>query len=48
MIEAGSDTTSSWFQTLVLAMVAFPEVQNKAQVSSILLPAFTVDVKQCL
>jgi cytochrome P450 len=32
MIEAGADTTSSWMQTLVLAMVAFPEVQKKAQV----------------
>ncbi|KAF8599129.1 cytochrome P450 [Ceratobasidium sp. AG-I] len=31
MIEAGSDTTSSWLQTLVLALVAFPEAQNKAQ-----------------
>lgn len=33
MIEAGSETTSSWLQTLVLAMVAFPEAQKKAQVS---------------
>jgi len=31
MIEAGSDTTSSWMQSLVLAMVAFPEAQKKAQ-----------------
>jgi hypothetical protein len=40
MIEAGSETTSSWFQTLVLALVAFPEVQKKAQVSSFLLSVF--------
>ncbi|KAF8600198.1 cytochrome P450 [Ceratobasidium sp. AG-I] len=31
MIEAGSDTTSSWLQSLVLAMAAFPEAQRKAQ-----------------
>ena len=31
MIEAGSDTTSSWLQSLVLAMAAFPEAQQKAQ-----------------
>ncbi|KAF8599138.1 cytochrome P450 [Ceratobasidium sp. AG-I] len=31
MIEAGSDTTSGWLQTLVLSMVAFPEAQKKAQ-----------------
>ncbi|KAF8600199.1 cytochrome P450 [Ceratobasidium sp. AG-I] len=31
LIEAGSDTISSWLQTLVLAMAAFPETQKKAQ-----------------
>ncbi|KAF8599139.1 cytochrome P450 [Ceratobasidium sp. AG-I] len=31
MIEGGSETTSSWFQSLVLAMAAFPEAQKKAQ-----------------
>ena len=31
LIEAGSDTTSSFTQSLVLALVAFPEVQKKAQ-----------------
>ncbi|KAJ7170769.1 cytochrome P450 [Mycena crocata] len=31
LIEAGSDTTSSFTQSLVLALVAFPEVQRKAQ-----------------
>ncbi|KAJ7610299.1 cytochrome P450 [Mycena polygramma] len=31
LIEAGTDTTSSFTQTLVLALVAFPEVQKKAQ-----------------
>ncbi|KAF8599111.1 cytochrome P450 [Ceratobasidium sp. AG-I] len=31
MIEGGSDTTSSWLQSLVLAMAAFPEAQKKAQ-----------------
>lgn len=33
MIEGGSDTTSSWVQSLVLAMAAYPEAQKKAQVS---------------
>jgi hypothetical protein len=32
MIDGGSETTSSWMQTLVLAMVSFPEAQKKAQV----------------
>lgn len=32
MIEGGSETTSSWFQSLVLAMAAYPEAQKKAQV----------------
>ncbi|KAH7106330.1 cytochrome P450 [Auriculariales sp. MPI-PUGE-AT-0066] len=31
LLEGGSDTTSSYLQTLVLAMVAYPEVQHKAQ-----------------
>jgi hypothetical protein len=31
LVEAGSDTTSSFTQTLVLALTAFPEVQTKAQ-----------------
>jgi len=31
LIEGGSDTTSSFLQSLVLALVAFPEVQTKAQ-----------------
>ncbi|CAE7136164.1 unnamed protein product [Rhizoctonia solani] len=31
MIEGGFDTTSSWLQTLVLALAAFPDVQKKAQ-----------------
>ncbi|KAJ7834049.1 cytochrome P450 [Mycena olivaceomarginata] len=31
LVEAGSDTTSSFTQSLVLALVAFPEVQKKAQ-----------------
>ncbi|KAJ6573872.1 cytochrome P450 [Mycena vulgaris] len=31
LVEAGSDTTSSFTQSLVLALVAFPEVQRKAQ-----------------
>ncbi|CAE6376736.1 unnamed protein product [Rhizoctonia solani] len=31
MIEGGSDTVSSWLQSLVLALAAFPEVQKKAQ-----------------
>lgn len=31
MIEAGADTTTAWFLSLVLAMVAFPEAQKKAQ-----------------
>ncbi|CAE6457751.1 unnamed protein product [Rhizoctonia solani] len=31
MIEGGSDTTSSWLQSLVLALAAFPEAQKKAQ-----------------
>lgn len=37
MIEAGADTTTAWFLSLVLAMVAFPEAQKKAQVSNLLL-----------
>ncbi|EUC67612.1 cytochrome P450 family oxidoreductase, putative [Rhizoctonia solani AG-3 Rhs1AP] len=31
MIEGGSDTTSSWLQSLVLALAAFPDAQRKAQ-----------------
>lgn len=31
LIEGGSDTTSAWLQSLVLALVAFPEAQKKAQ-----------------
>lgn len=31
MIEGGSDTTSSFIQSLILALVAYPEVQKKAQ-----------------
>lgn len=31
MIEGGSGTTSSWLQSLVLALAAFPEAQKKAQ-----------------
>lgn len=31
MIEGGSDSTSSWLQSLVLALAAFPDVQKKAQ-----------------
>ncbi|CAE6507806.1 unnamed protein product [Rhizoctonia solani] len=31
MIEGGSDTTSSWVQSLILALAAFPEAQKKAQ-----------------
>ncbi|KAJ6527186.1 cytochrome P450 [Mycena capillaripes] len=31
LIEAASDTTSSYLQSLVLALVAYPEVQKKAQ-----------------
>jgi cytochrome P450 len=44
MIDAGSDTTSALLQTLVLAMVAFPEAQKKAQVRSLLLwvPSFNM------
>lgn len=30
MIDAGSDTTSSFTQSLVLALCAYPEVQAKA------------------
>nr|BAK09482.1 cytochrome P450 [Postia placenta] len=32
LIEAGSDTTSAFIQTLVLLLVAHPQVQRKAQV----------------
>jgi dsRNA-specific ribonuclease len=35
MIDGGSETTSSWMQNLILAMVAFPEAQKKAQVCSV-------------
>lgn len=35
LFEAGSDTTATWLLSLVLAMVAFPEAQKKAQVRSI-------------
>ncbi|KAF7369266.1 putative cytochrome P450 [Mycena venus] len=31
LIEGGSDTTSSFLQSLILAMVAYPEAQRKAQ-----------------
>jgi cytochrome P450 len=31
LIEGGSDTTSSFIQSLVLVLTAFPEVQKKAQ-----------------
>ncbi|KAG8997242.1 hypothetical protein FRB90_012552 [Tulasnella sp. 427] len=31
LIEGGSDTTSSFIQSLILALVAYPEVQKKAQ-----------------
>jgi cytochrome P450 len=31
LIEGGSDTTSSFIQSLVLALTAFPEAQRKAQ-----------------
>ncbi|KAK7031112.1 hypothetical protein VNI00_013717 [Paramarasmius palmivorus] len=31
LLEGGSDTTSSFLQSLILAMVAFPEAQRKAQ-----------------
>ncbi|KAJ7825252.1 cytochrome P450 [Mycena leptocephala] len=31
LLETGSDTTSSYLQSLVLAMVAYPEAQKKAQ-----------------
>ncbi|KAK0469876.1 cytochrome P450 [Desarmillaria tabescens] len=31
LIEGGSDTTSSFLQSLILALVAFPEAQRKAQ-----------------
>ncbi|KAJ6516422.1 cytochrome P450 [Mycena sanguinolenta] len=31
MLEAGSDTTSIWFQTFVLILVAYQEAQKKAQ-----------------
>jgi cytochrome P450 len=31
LIEGGSDTTTSFLQSLVLALTAFPEVQRKAQ-----------------
>ena len=30
-MEGGSDTTASFLQTVILALVAFPEVQKKAQ-----------------
>lgn len=30
MIEAGSDTTSSFLQSLILLLTAFPNVQRKA------------------
>jgi hypothetical protein len=43
MIEAGANTTTLWMHTLVLAMIAFPEAQKKAQVSSILLRATLSD-----
>lgn len=31
LIEGGSDTTSSFVQTLVLALTKYPEVQEKAR-----------------
>jgi cytochrome P450 len=31
MIEGGSDTNTSFLQSLVLLLTAFPEVQHKAQ-----------------
>lgn len=31
MVEGGSDTTSSFLQTLVLGMVTYPEALKKAQ-----------------
>lgn len=31
LIEGGSDTTSSFIQTLLLALTVFPEAQRKAQ-----------------
>ena len=31
LIEGGADTTSAFLQTLVLALVNFPEVQARAQ-----------------
>jgi hypothetical protein len=34
LLEGGSDTTSSFLQTLVLGLTAFPDVQKKAQVKS--------------
>ena len=30
LIEGGSDTTSSYLQTLILALTAYPHVQQKA------------------
>ncbi|CAE6523007.1 unnamed protein product [Rhizoctonia solani] len=39
MIEGGSDTTSSWLQSLVLALAAFPEAQKKAQYRGYRIPA---------
>jgi hypothetical protein len=43
MIEGGSDTVSSWLQSLVLALAAFPEAQKKAQVTSFALFCETED-----
>ncbi|EJD48900.1 cytochrome P450, partial [Auricularia subglabra TFB-10046 SS5] len=31
LLEGGSDTTSSYLQTLVLALISYPDVQRKAQ-----------------
>ena len=31
LLEGGSDTSSSYLQTVALAMAAYPEVQKKAQ-----------------
>jgi cytochrome P450 len=31
LLEGGSDTTSAFLQSVVLMLVAFPEVQRKAQ-----------------
>ncbi|KAJ7276612.1 cytochrome P450 [Mycena rebaudengoi] len=31
LIEAGSDTTSSYIQSLIMALIAYPEAQKKAQ-----------------